>query len=424
MAILKKHTSKGTHYQVNIWDKGNIVKSITFENKIRALKWEIQEKQKIEDRRYFPKKPRNITFSELFQKWAREGDGANLTPTSLASDVQRFRDYLQPKLGESLICELMPEDFNELRGKIRKYGNLRIYELLVKKVKNTKGQNVNNVPVKKISETTINRVFEVAKKLMTYAVKNYYIPLNPTASFKMTRIAEQDFDFWEFEEASKFLTFCNETFQGNLRWKYIFYLMALETGLRLGELLSLTWPKIQLKNHQIRVSSIFDKTLRKVVNRTKGKRIRVVGLGNELLSELSDLKRNSKEQWVFPNKFGNFMDPDNFRNRHFYKDIVKSGVRKIKIHDLRHTFSSHYMMNGGNIYDLQQILGHSDIKLTARYAHLSPDHITRKAGLVNFNISQEKEILTNNIIDLSTQLPSEISIKIKKDKFMKNSKVT
>lgn len=44
-------------------------------------------------------------------------------------------------------------------------------------------------------------------------------------------------------------------------------------------------------------------------------------------------------------------------------------------HVLRHTFASHFMMNGGNILVLQHVLGHTDIKMTMRYAHFAPDHL-------------------------------------------------
>ncbi|WP_256258981.1 tyrosine-type recombinase/integrase [Burkholderia ubonensis] len=44
-------------------------------------------------------------------------------------------------------------------------------------------------------------------------------------------------------------------------------------------------------------------------------------------------------------------------------------------HALRHTFASHFMMNGGNILTLQRILGHQSLTMTMRYAHLSPDHL-------------------------------------------------
>lgn len=51
-------------------------------------------------------------------------------------------------------------------------------------------------------------------------------------------------------------------------------------------------------------------------------------------------------------------------------------------HVLRHTFASHFMMNGGNILVLQRILGHIDIKMTMRYSHFAPDHLE---DVLNFN---------------------------------------
>lgn len=51
-------------------------------------------------------------------------------------------------------------------------------------------------------------------------------------------------------------------------------------------------------------------------------------------------------------------------------------------HFLRHTFASHFMMNGGNILVLKRILGHTDIKVTMRYSHFAPDHLS-EAMLLN-----------------------------------------
>jgi site-specific recombinase XerD len=48
-------------------------------------------------------------------------------------------------------------------------------------------------------------------------------------------------------------------------------------------------------------------------------------------------------------------------------------------HDLRHTFASWYMMNGGDLYELAKILGHSNIKMTKRYAKLGREHMTKTA---------------------------------------------
>ena len=57
------------------------------------------------------------------------------------------------------------------------------------------------------------------------------------------------------------------------------------------------------------------------------------------------------------------------------RGIVGAPAPRRCAHDLRHSFASHYMMRGGSLYDLKEILGRSDIKMTARYSHLSPSHL-------------------------------------------------
>jgi site-specific recombinase XerD len=69
----------------------------------------------------------------------------------------------------------------------------------------------------------------------------------------------------------------------------------------------------------------------------------------------------------------------------FRKALQRAGIETPAgqlIHVLRHTFASHFMMNGGNILVLQRILGHTDIKVTMRYAHFAPDHLA-EAMLLN-----------------------------------------
>jgi integrase len=80
-------------------------------------------------------------------------------------------------------------------------------------------------------------------------------------------------------------------------------------------------------------------------------------------------------------KFGEF----SFSLSAFRRALDESGIELPKgqaAHVLRHTFASHFMMNGGNILILQRILGHSTITMTMRYAHLSPDHLS-EALLLN-----------------------------------------
>ncbi len=68
----------------------------------------------------------------------------------------------------------------------------------------------------------------------------------------------------------------------------------------------------------------------------------------------------------------------------FRSAIDRSGIETPKgqmTHILRHTFASHFIMNGGNILTLQRVLGHSDLKITMRYAHLAPDYMQQVVDL-------------------------------------------
>ena len=86
--------------------------------------------------------------------------------------------------------------------------------------------------------------------------------------------------------------------------------------------------------------------------------------------------------------FAGFKNPDDrlFENciGSFRRAVLRSGLdlpRGQNTHILRHSFASHFIMNGGNILTLQKILGHADITMTMRYAHLAPDHLQDAAKL-------------------------------------------
>ncbi|HID4048524.1 TPA: tyrosine-type recombinase/integrase, partial [Pluralibacter gergoviae] len=97
--------------------------------------------------------------------------------------------------------------------------------------------------------------------------------------------------------------------------------------------------------------------------RTKGKKNRSVPISKDLYEEIID-------QDGF-----NFFTDCYFQ---FLSVMEKTSIvlpRGQLTHVLRHTFAAHFMMAGGNILALQKILGHHDIKMTMRYAHLAPDHL-------------------------------------------------
>lgn len=96
---------------------------------------------------------------------------------------------------------------------------------------------------------------------------------------------------------------------------------------------------------------------------TKGRKNRTVPISQELYDALPVDKKGR----LFSDCYGAF------RSALERTDIELPAGQLT--HVLRHTFASHFMMNGGNILVLQRVLGHTDIKMTMRYAHFAPDHL-------------------------------------------------
>jgi len=63
--------------------------------------------------------------------------------------------------------------------------------------------------------------------------------------------------------------------------------------------------------------------------------------------------------------------------------IRRAEIEDFRFHDLRHTFASHFVMRGGSLKELQEVLGHKNITMTMRYAHLSQEHKKKAVNLLN-----------------------------------------
>lgn len=125
--------------------------------------------------------------------------------------------------------------------------------------------------------------------------------------------------------------------------------ICLSTGARWSEAESLK--KSQLAKYKITYTN------------TKGRKNRTVPISKELYESLPDDKKGR----LFSDCYGSFRSA-----------LGRTGIELPAgqlTHVFRHTFASHFMMNGGNILVLQRVLGHTDIKMTMRYAHFAPDHL-------------------------------------------------
>jgi len=138
--------------------------------------------------------------------------------------------------------------------------------------------------------------------------------------------------------------------------------LALNTGMRKGETLGLEWPRVDLS------------TSRLTLYKTKSGKPRGIPVNRAVYDVLVALEPEPERRqgFVFARRDGAAWGQVRTA---FTSALKAAAITGFRFHDLRHTFASHFMMRGGSLYDLKEILGHSDIKMTMRYAHLSPDYL-------------------------------------------------
>jgi site-specific recombinase XerD len=140
-------------------------------------------------------------------------------------------------------------------------------------------------------------------------------------------------------------------------------LLSINTGLRQGELFNLAWEMVNL----------IEKSIIMLGAVTKNGSSRFIPLNNEAFTIISNLyeKSSTKKGFVFPSKNNK---PFNNIKRSWTALLKKAEITQFRWHDLRHHFASKLVMAGVDLNTVRELLGHSDIKMTLRYAHLAPEY--------------------------------------------------
>jgi integrase len=138
--------------------------------------------------------------------------------------------------------------------------------------------------------------------------------------------------------------------------------LAINTGMRKGEILGLEWERVDVA------------TARITLYQTKSGKPRGVPMNRAVYDALTALEPDAAKRQGFL-----FRKRDDRRwgqiRRAFETAAAKAGLKDFRFHDLRHTAASHLVMRGASLADVKEILGHADLKMTLRYAHLGPAHL-------------------------------------------------
>ena len=232
---------------------------------------------------------------------------------------------------------------------------------------------------------SVNRVIILLRYLFNCA-KRWEIAgaeQNPTAGIPLLAEDNKKERYLAAEEARRLYdSVCQSE---NTMLKYIVPMLIL-TGARKREVLDAKWEDFDIERRLWRIPT------------TKLGKPRHVPLSDGALSILTNTPRINGCPWVFANPntkrpfVSIFMAWDTARR--------KAGLADVRIHDLRHSFASLLINSGRSLYEVQKLLGHTQIKTTQRYAHLAPETLLEATNAATRAVGSVMGVMPNNVVDV------------------------
>ena len=356
MAIDSIKRKKGTAWRARLVLKNRQRISKCFERKIDAVTWEAQQITEDGDATKIRREP--IRFEELTEQFLKY-----LKAESQYATFEKYegviRLYLNPQFGKVLMDEIRKKDIMDFKIKVSEF---------------------------ELASATKSFIFSALKTILRKGVELELVGVDPSAGVKSPRKGESRTEYWATHEIQRFLNSMN----GHPRFPL--YLIALNTGMRAGEIFGLKWDCVDFENDLIHVRRTMDQKTQIVKETTKTHCSRVLGMSAALQKVLIELAQKSASEFVVDKDSMGCSDITHVA-RAFKGDCERVGVRPINFHDLRHTFATELVRKTGDIQGAARVLGHKSVSMTERYAHFGPEHAAQAAKLVNFGAESGAEVI-------------------------------
>lgn len=236
---------------------------------------------------------------------------------------------------------------------------------------------------------TVRTTMSSVMAALNWAVREGLLKSNPGKGAKLPPSPPARLDFLTKEEVSSLLAECEQrarAFPSRKMWwvRFVAVSLAVRLGLRKGEVFGLRWQDLDLDTQRLTVARSYATT-------PKSGKPRPLRLPTALVPLLREWKlrcphpellcpvyRSTARRWDMA---------ANSNRQHGLPELLAAAQCRVlerPWHMLRHTFASHFMMSGGSLLALSQILGHTDVKVTMIYAHLSSDFLAEQIDKVKF----------------------------------------
>ena len=219
------------------------------------------------------------------------------------------------------------------------------------------------------SPARFNKPFQNINALFNWMVAQEYISKNPLkANGLRKRKDDGNVKPVEIERLQTFLSAIDRKSYTGLR-DYVIIMLMLDTGMRTTELLHLRNSDFDEKARSITVSKLIAKT-------RQTRTAYLCPTTANLIASFQEVKPKQWQDWLFPNYEGARLKVDHL-DKAFIRYSEKSGV-KITPYQLRHSFATLFLKNGGDLFSLQHLMGHADLRMTKRYTELDESYIEQQ----------------------------------------------
>jgi len=317
------------------------------------------------------------------QKWERAGGSKRAAEKLLAKRVNQinagtyqefekilFEEYSAKWLSDYAKVSVKASTYNSYETIVRLHLNPRFGKQFLHRISTADIQKFvsEKITKEKLTPKSVVNFLVPLKEMFKHAVAWGYIKRDPSLYVKRPRVELEEMDFLTPEEIRLFLDNVSPH-------HYTLFLTAVMTGMRRGELLALQWGDIDWNSNQISVRrSIYRGEFVNPKSRNSIRRIVMSPILRQALEQHRLLGRSSEMDLIFSNEVGLPLDPENLIKREFHPALDRAGLRRIRFHDLRHSYASLLISQGENIKFIQSQLGHASATTTLdRYGHLMPN---------------------------------------------------
>lgn len=310
------------------------------------------------------------TIKDLVERYLEEHT-TKLVPNARRDQTNMLATYVLPVWGDRKVTDIRTRDVDALLADIAK-GRARKHKAV------TKQKRLKPLAPAKPTPIQANRVGGIIRKMFNLAVRWELRADNPASAF--LRNPEQPRErFLDLKEIAELSEVLNQ--HPNRRGVNIIRMLML-TGARRGEVLNARWEQFDLDNG----------VWTKPAATTKQKRMHRVPISSAVVDLLKSIRPTVPKDcpWVFP---GDAEGKPVQEIKRFWDDVrTEAGIEDVRIHDLRHTFASLLVSGGASLPLIGQMLGHTQVQTTLRYAHLFDDPMRKAAEMVGTAILPDAKI--------------------------------